>query len=302
MNFMNFLAFITWTVDPVAFGIGSMEIRWYGILLALGFVLAYMTLQQIFKKEEVPQKTLDNLSIWTIVWCIVGLRLGHFLFYEPEFLVAHPLQVLLPIDEEGHFIGYQGLASHGGAIAMILWLIYFAYTRKLNFFWLIDRLTIAIPIAAAFVRLGNLMNHEIIGSVTTVPWAFNFIYGGYDSDGSPIAGTFRHPSQLYESIVYFLLFVGLTVYYFRFAKGKVAPGRTTGIMILVIFTARFFIEFLKADQVMKEANMVLNIGQKLSIPMILLGIGFLVYSFVKKDKIPVYGGPKEKIEPKEKKK
>lgn len=299
---MNLLAFITWTVDPVAFSIGSMEIRWYGILLALGFVLAYLTLQQIFKTEEVPQKTLDTLSIWTIVWCIVGLRLGHFLFYEPEFLVAHPLQVLLPIDEDWHFIGYQGLASHGGAIAMILWIVYFAYTRKLNFFWLIDRITIAIPIAAAFVRLGNLMNHEIIGSVTTMPWAFNFIYGGYDSDGSPIAGTFRHPSQLYESIVYFLLFVGLTVYYFCFAKGKVAPGRITGIMLLVIFTARFFIEFLKADQVVKEANMVLNIGQKLSIPMILLGIGFLVYSIIKRNNIPVYDGPKEKPAPKSEKK
>ena len=298
----NLLAFITWTVNPVAFSIGSMEIRWYGILLALGFVLAYMTLQQIFKEEEVPQKTLDTFSIWTIVWCIVGLRLGHFLFYEPEFLIAHPLQVLLPIDEEGHFIGYQGLASHGGAIAMILWIIYFAYTRKLNFCWLIDRLTIAIPIAAAFVRLGNLMNHEIIGSVTTVPWAFNFIYGGYDSDGSPIAGTFRHPSQLYESLVYLLLYAGLTIYYFRFAKGKVAPGRITGIMLLVIFTARFFIEFLKADQVVKEANMMLNIGQKLSIPMILLGIGFLVYSFIKKDKIPVYDGPKEKPTSKSEKK
>ena len=245
---------------------------------------------------------MDTLSIWTIVWCIIGLRLGHFLFYEPEFLIAHPLQVLLPFDEDWHFIGYQGLASHGGAIAMILWIVYFAYTRKLNFFWLIDRITIAIPIAAAFVRLGNLMNHEIIGSITTVPWAFNFIYGGYDSDGSPIAGTFRHPSQLYESIVYFLLFIGLTVYYFRFSKGKVAPGRTTGIMILVIFVGRFFIEFLKADQVTKEANMVLNIGQKLSIPMILLGIGFLVYSFIKKDKIPVYDGPKEKPSSKSEKK
>ena len=297
---MNLLAFITWTVNPVAFSIGNMEIRWYGILLALGFVLAYMTLQQIFKKEEVPQKTLDTFSIWTIVWCIVGLRLGHFLFYEPEYLVAHPLQVLLPVDEEWHFIGYQGLASHGGAIAMILWLVYFAYTRKLNFFWLIDRLVIAIPIAAAFVRLGNLMNHEIIGSVTTVPWAFNFIYGGYDSDGSSIAGTFRHPSQLYESIVYLLLFIGLTVYYFRFAKGKIPPGRATGILLIVIFTARFFIEFLKADQVAKEATMMLNIGQKLSIPLILLGIAFLVYSFVKRDKIPVYDGPKENTTDKKK--
>ncbi len=286
-------AFITWTVDPVAITLGSLEIRWYGILLALGFVLAYLTLQKIFAKENVPQKTLDTFSIWTIVWCIVGLRLGHFLFYEPEYLVAHPLQVLLPVDEDWHFIGYQGLASHGGAIAIILWLVYFAYSRKLNFCWLIDRLTIAIPIAAAFVRLGNLMNHEIIGCVTNVPWAFNFIYGGYDSDGSSIAGTFRHPSQLYESIVYFLLYVGLVVYYFKFSKGKIAPGRTAGIFLIVVFTARFFIEFLKADQVAKEATMLLNIGQKLSIPLVLIGIGFLVYSFVKKDKIPVFPAQKE---------
>lgn len=297
----SILGYITWTVDPVAFSIGSMEIRWYGILLALGFVLAYITLQQIFKKEEVPQKTLDSFSIWTIIWCIVGLRLGHFLFYEPEFLIAHPLQVLLPVDEDWNFVGYQGLASHGGAIAMILWIIYFAHTRKLNFFWLIDRLVIAIPIAAAFVRLGNLMNHEIIGSVTNVPWAFNFIYGGYDSDGSPIAGTFRHPSQLYESIVYLFLFIGLTLYYFRFAKGKVPPGLATGTLLVVIFTARFLIEFLKADQVAKEATMFLNIGQKLSIPMIVLGIGFLVYSFINRKKVPVYSGPKEKITSKEKK-
>ena len=137
MTFLNTLCTITWKVNPVAIHLGSVEVRWYGILLATGFLLAYYTLQQIFKTEKLSQKLLDKISIWTIVWCIVGLRLGHFLFYEPEFLVAHPLQVLLPIDEEGHFIGYQGLASHGGAIAMILWIIYFAYTRKLNFFWLI---------------------------------------------------------------------------------------------------------------------------------------------------------------------
>ena len=140
-------------------------------------------------------------------------------------------------------------------------------------------------IAAAFVRLGNLMNHEIVGSITNVPWAFDFMLA------EDPAGTFRHPSQLYESLVYLTLFIILMIYYFKFAKGNVPPGRTSGIMITTIFASRFFIEFLKADQVAKEADMALNIGQKLSIPLTLLGIGLLIYSIVKKEKIPHYVEP-----------
>ena len=278
----SILAFVTWSVDPVAYSIGSLQVRWYGILLASGFILAYLALQKIFKKENLSQKLLDHFVIWTIVWTIVGLRLGHFLFYEPEYLIAHPLQVLLPVDEQWHFIGYQGLASHGAAIAILIWLIYYTWTRKMNFCWLLDRVAIAVPIAAAFVRLGNLMNHEIVGSVANVPWAFDFMLA------EDPAGTFRHPSQLYESLVYLTLFIILMIYYFKFAKGNVPPGRTSGIMITTIFASRFFIEFLKADQVAKEADMILNIGQKLSIPLTLLGIGLLIYSIVKKDKIPHY--------------
>ena len=281
----SILAFVTWSVDPVAFSIGSLQVRWYGILLATGFILAYLALQKIFRKENLSQKLLDHFVIWTIVWTIVGLRLGHFLFYEPEYLIAHPLQVLLPVDEQWHFIGYQGLASHGAAIAILIWLIYYTWTRKMNFCWLLDRVAIAVPIAAAFVRLGNLMNHEIVGSITNVPWAFDFMLA------EDPAGTFRHPSQLYESLVYLTLFILLMIYYFKFAKGNVPPGRTSGIMITTIFASRFFIEFLKADQVAKEADMALNIGQKLSIPLTLLGIGLLIYSIVKKEKIPYYVEP-----------
>ena len=281
----SILAFVTWSVDPVAFSIGSLQVRWYGILLATGFILAYLALQKIFRKENLSQKLLDHFVIWTIVWTIVGLRLGHFLFYEPEYLIAHPLQVLLPVDEQWHFIGYQGLASHGAAIAILIWLIYYTWTRKMNFCWLLDRVAIAVPIAAAFVRLGNLMNHEIVGSITNVPWAFDFMLA------EDPAGTFRHPSQLYESLVYLTLFIILMIYYFKFAKGNVPPGRTSGIMITTIFASRFFIEFLKADQVAKEADMALNIGQKLSIPLTLLGIGLLIYSIVKKEKIPHYVEP-----------
>lgn len=270
------LCTITWKVNPVAFHIGSVEVRWYGILLALGFLLAYYTLERIFKTEHLSQKLLDRISIWTIVWTVVGLRLGHFLFYEPEMFKTAPWQIIFPVDQNWHFIGYQGLASHGGVIGIICFLIYYSWRHKINFLWILDRLAIAVPIAAAFVRVGNLMNHEIVGSITSVPWAFDFIYGGYD-----VAGTFRHPAQLYESFVYLSVFIGLAIYYFKFAKGKLAAGRTSGITLTVIFGARFIIEFFKEVQVESEINHVLNNGQWLSIPLIIIGIGLLIYSFVK---------------------
>lgn len=272
---LNTLCTITWKANPIAFHIGSLEIRWYGILLASGFLLAYYTLQKIFQTEKLSQKLLDKISIWTIVWTIIGLRLGHFLFYEPEQFITNPLEIILPF-HDGKFVGYQGLASHGAVIAIIGFITYYCWKHKINFFWLLDRLGIAIPIAAAFVRIGNLMNHEIVGSITNVPWAFDFIYGGIG-----VAGTFRHPAQLYESFVYLMVFIGLTVYYFRFAKGKVAAGRTSGITLTVIFVARFIIEFFKEVQVQSEVGHALNNGQLLSIPIILVGVALLVYSFVK---------------------
>lgn len=272
---MNTLLAVTWKANPIAFHLGSVEVRWYGILLATGFLLAYFTFQKIFKVENVSQKLLDKISIWTIIWTIVGLRLGHFLFYEPEQFITNPLEIILPI-HDGKFVGYQGLASHGAVIAILLFIIYYTWRHKINIFWLLDRLGIAIPIAAAFVRIGNLMNHEIVGSITDVPWAFDFIYGGLG-----VAGTLRHPSQLYESIVYLLVFLGLAIYYFKFAKGKVAAGRTSGITLFVIFTARFIIENFKEVQVAREVGHALNNGQILSIPIILIGLGLLIYSFVK---------------------
>ena len=280
------LNFITWTVSPELISIGSFAIRWYGLLLALGFYFAYLTLSKIFKTENVSQQLLDKLAIWCIVWTLVGLRLAHFIFYEPQFLIHYPLQVFLPFDEEWNFIGYQGLASHGAVIALILFLTYFAWKHKMNALWLLDRLCIVIPIAAAMVRLGNLMNHEIVGSITTVPWAFNFTHGGDE-----VAGTFRHPSQLYESLVYFSLFIFMLIYYFKITKGNIPAGRTIGILLTVIFTARFFIEFVKEVQVKSEVGMTLNIGQWLSIPFIIIGLGFLIYSFICKNNIPHYIEP-----------
>jgi len=283
------LNFITWSVSPELFSIGSFSVRWYGLLLALGFFFAYLTLSKIFKTEKLSQQLLDKLTLWCIVWTLVGLRLAHFLFYEPQFLLNHPLQVLLPFDEHWNFIGYQGLASHGAVIALILFLTYFAWKHKMNALWLLDRLCVVIPIAAAMVRLGNLMNHEIVGSITAVPWAFNFTHGGYG-----VADTLRHPAQLYESLVYFALYIFMFIYYFKITKGNMPAGRTMGILLTVIFTARFFIEFVKEVQVESEIGMTLNIGQWLSIPFIIIGLGLLIYSFINKNNIPHYVEPKPK--------
>ncbi|MDX9891190.1 MAG: prolipoprotein diacylglyceryl transferase [Bacteroidales bacterium] len=276
-------AMVNWTVNPIMFTLGTLQVRWYGVLLATGFYLAYLTLQRVFKNEHLSQKLLDQLSLWTIIWTLVGLRLGHFLFYEPEQFIENPLLVILPFDAEWNFVGYQGLASHGAVISLIIFLSYFAWKHKMNPLWLLDRLCVVIPIAAAFVRLGNLMNHEIVGSITDVSWAFNFTKGGIG-----VADTFRHPAQLYESAVYFLLFCFMIVYYFKKTKGKIVAGRTTGILLFVIFTARFIIEYFKEVQVAKETEMTLLIGQWLSIPFIVIGLVLIVYSIIKKDQIPVY--------------
>ncbi len=280
---MNTLTFVTWTVDPVLFSLGSFQLRWYGLLLAFGFFLAYVTLKKIFEHEKISIQLLDKLSIWTIIWTLIGLRLGHFLFYEPEYLMAYPLQVLLPFDENWNFVGYQGLASHGAVISLIVFLSYFAWKHKMHPLWLLDRLCVVIPVAAGFVRLGNLMNHEIVGAITEVAWGFNFTHGGIG-----IADTIRHPAQLYESLVYFALYFCMIFYYFKIAKGKLPAGRTMGLLLTVIFTARFFIEYVKEVQVAKELDMTLLIGQKLSIPFMVIGIGLIVYSFVKKNNIPTF--------------
>jgi len=298
--FSSLIAYVTWRVDPVFFSLGPFQIRWYGLLLALGFLFAYLTLQQVFKVENLSSKLLDKLSVWTIVWTIIGLRLGHFLFYEPEYFIEAPLQVFLPFDKDWDFVGYQGLASHGAVISLILFLTYFAWKHKMNAFWLLDRLCIVIPITAALVRIGNLMNHEIVGKITDVSWAFDFTKGGYTSAGELITGTLRHPTQIYEASVYFLLFLFMVIYYFKFTKENVPQGRLTGILLFVIFTARFIIEFYKEIQIEKEGTMVLDIGQKLSIPFIIIGLGLIIYSYIKKGAIPHYIESKNVVEERKK--
>lgn len=256
---MEILSFIHWNASPELFKIGPLSLRWYGLLFALGFVLGYLIMQKIFIKENKSQKDLDALTVAMILGTVIGARLGHCLFYEPAYYLSHPEKIL--------FVWEGGLASHGGAIGIFIAL--YLYIRKrphINFLWLLDRLTIVTALAACFIRLGNFFNSEIYGAPSDLPWAVVFIR----VDDVP-----RHPSQIYEALAYFLIFVYLFIYYKR-NYNKLRNGFMFGMFLVLVFGFRFFVEFLKAPQVEFETQMLLNMGQILSIPFIVLGVYFLI--------------------------
>jgi prolipoprotein diacylglyceryl transferase len=273
------LNYITWNANPIIFKIGAVRVGWYGLLFAAGFFLAYLVFQRIAKNEKIDQNLIDKFSFLTVIWTVVGLRLVDCLFYHWAYFQNHILEIFIPFQETANgweFTGFAGLASHGGTAAIILFVLYFSRKHKMSLLWLLDRLSIAIPLAAAFVRCGNLMNSEIVGSITDVSWAFIFMHDtAYCCEP-------RHPAQLYEAMVYLSLFAYQMWYYFKHTKGHIPAGRSVGTLLTVIFTFRFFIEFIKANQVAFEDKMVLDMGQWLSIPFILLGISFLYYSLAKK--------------------
>ena len=271
------LNYIIWNADPIIFKMGPLRVGWYGLLLATGFAIAYLVFQKIAKNEKVDLNLIDKFSFLTALWAIIGLRLVDCLFYNWDYYQHHLLEIVIPFREtaEGwEFTGFSGLASHGAVIAIILFVLYFSRKHRMSELWLLDRLAIAIPLAAAFVRCGNLMNSEIIGTATTVPWGFVFMQLG---ETEP-----RHPSQLYEALVYISLFAYQMWYYFKHTKGHIPAGRSVGTLLLVIFTARFFIEFIKEVQSDFETDMFFHMGQWLSLPFILLGAVFMYYSFTKK--------------------
>ncbi|MBR5028411.1 MAG: prolipoprotein diacylglyceryl transferase [Bacteroidales bacterium] len=261
---------VHWSADPVIFHIGSFGLRWYSLLFATGFILAYFILLKMFRREEVNTNYLDKLTIYCFIALLVGLRLGHCIFYEWGYYKNHLLEMVLPFNfETGKFTGYQGLASHGGAIGILLGLWLYCYKTKINPVWVLDRLVIVIPLVGAFVRCGNLMNSEIYGVETSLPWGFI-----YERNHETVP---KHPTQLYEALSYMIIFASLLIYYVS-KKGKIRPGMSFGIFLTALFGIRFLIEFIKNDQVDFEASMTLNMGQWLSIPFILAGIVFIVLS------------------------
>ena len=266
---------VHWSADPVIFHIGSFGLRWYSLLFAVGFISAYFILLKMFRRESVNPSYLDKLTIYCFIALLVGLRFGHCIFYEWSYYKDHLLEIVLPWNlETGEFTGYQGLASHGGAIGILLGLWLYCYKTKVNPVWILDRLVIVIPLVGACVRCGNLMNSEIYGVETTLPWGFI-----YERNHETVP---KHPTQLYEALSYLIIFASLLIYYVR-KKGKIRPGMSFGIFLTALFGIRFLIEFIKQDQVAFEQGMTLNMGQLLSIPFILAGIVFIVLSA--KDKL-----------------
>lgn len=259
------LTYIHWSPDPEIFRIGSMAVRWYGVLFALGFIFGYIILQRMFKMEGVPIKLLDSLTTYMIIGTIIGARLGHCLFYEPDYYLAHPMKILA--------VWEGGLASHGAAIGIILALILFSYLKKKPFLWVVDRIVIVVALAGFLIRMGNLMNSEIFGHVTSLPWGFYFLRA---SDPKEALDP-RHPTQIYEGLSYLLIFFYLIWYYYH-KKGAPEHGFLFGMFLILVFGVRFFLEFLKEPQVGFEATMSLNMGQLLSIPFVLVGIFFVVRS------------------------
>jgi len=250
---------ITWSVSPEIFHIGPISIRWYGFLFAMGFVLGYIILGKIFGKEKKSKNDLEQLAVYVIFGTVIGARLGHCLFYNPEYYLSNPIEILK--------VWTGGLASHGAAIGIIFSIYLFGKKKKdMNMMWVLDRVVIVIALAGCLIRLGNLFNSEIIGKAAEVPWAFIFT----SVDDIP-----RHPSQLYESIAYLIIFlILLMVYQKKFPN--LQQGLLFGLFLTLIFSFRFFVEFFKEVQEDFEASLTLNMGQLLSIPFVLIGIYFLL--------------------------
>ena len=370
-------SFIIWSGSPELFSLGPVTLRWYGLLFALGFLVSQQLLAYMYRKEGKPEPEVDNLTIVMVVATILGARLGHVIFYQPELFLSNPLGVLLPFEfsPEFKFTGLQGLASHGGAIAILLGLYLYARRKKQSYLVILDRIVILVAITGAFIRLGNYFNSEIIGKPTEKPWGvvfssrlvqllefqtevnnpvesavvvrdtttrtdtdmlampgavpltlyvffkpdiqeedlrfymnsraknyvsqlpdffydnplqaldFTFVkQGNAYSAKARLVGIARHPAQLYESISCLLLFIALFWYWNRH-KNNLPPGRIFGIFMVVLWALRFAYEFLKENQESFEASLPLNMGQILSIPLLIAGVVILIRSFRKSPEV-----------------
>ena len=263
------MLYITWNPDETAFSIGGFSFRWYSLCWLMGLILAYFIVRKLYKEAKIKDELFDPLFIYCFLGILVGARLGHCLFYEPDYFLSsfeHIIEMFLPIhkvaDGSWKFTGYEGLASHGGTLGLMLALIIYCKRTKISLWRVLDFIAIATPITACFIRLGNLMNSEIIGKATDVPWAFIF----QKIDDIP-----RHPGQLYEAIAYFIFFF-IGWWFYRHKPEKVGTGFFFGLCLTLIFTFRFFIEFTKENQVDFENSLPLDMGQLLSIPFIIIGV------------------------------
>lgn len=270
---------VAWQWDPVFIKLGDLEIRWYGVMWAVGILLAERIVWGICKHEGLPRRTVDSAFLWVVLGTFIGARVGHCLFYEPETYLPEPWRILTDIRD-------GGMASHGATIGIIVGILGFTRRNHLPFIWGLDRIAIVAPLSGAVIRLGNLFNSEIVGKTTDSALGFLFVrhdnpeafyqYGG-DVPASILAEIpARHPAQLYEALCYLLTFGIILWFYYRKDIGRRRPGLIFGMAMIGIFLTRFFIEFLKERQVAFESAMTLDMGQWLSLPFIALGIYMIV--------------------------
>jgi phosphatidylglycerol---prolipoprotein diacylglyceryl transferase len=273
------LNYFHWNPDPEIINIFGISIHYYGLLFVSGLILCIYILGWIYKRENLPSENLEKLSIYGMIGILVGARLGHCLFYEPSYYLSHPLEMILPItfhpDGGIKFIGYQGLASHGGVLGILIALYFYSRKTKHPMIDTIDLIGVVSGVSFGFIRLGNFMNSEIIGIPTTKPWGVIF----ERVDNIP-----RHPTQLYEAISYFIIFTVMIILYKKM-RDRLKNGFFFGLASVLFFTARIVIEFVKENQVGFENKMAFNMGQLLSFPYIVVGIGFIIYGLWKTKKL-----------------
>lgn len=261
---------IYWNIDPVIFWItDSFPLKYYGLFFVTGILLAYQVGRRIYERENVSIEKLDKLLTYIVIGILVGARLGHCLFYEPQYYLSNPLEIFLPIAKingEYEFVGFQGLASHGGGIGVVIAIIWYSRKYKTNMLWILDRVAVATPITGALIRLGNFMNSEIYGKPTNGNWGVVF----QRDDLIP-----RHPTQLYEASAYILIFF-LLWWIYKSKETARKNGFIFGIFLVLLFLVRFIIEFFKENQVDFESQLIFNMGQILSIPFVLVGLTLII--------------------------
>jgi prolipoprotein diacylglyceryl transferase len=261
--------YINWDFNDEIISIFGFPLKYYGLLFASGLLLCMYILKGIFKAEKLSNEAHEALFMYGIIGIFVGARLGHCFFYDFDYYSQHLLEIVLPIQKNAngvyHFIGYAGLASHGGTIGLLLVLYFYSKKYQIKYLMLLDLIAVVAPLGAAFIRFANLMNSEMIGNPTTMPWAFIF----RRVDNIP-----RHPAQLYEALSYLLIFVSIFIIY-KANTIKIGNGFYFGYAITLIFIMRIVIEFVKIDQVEFENGMLLNMGQLLSIPFLIVGLYFI---------------------------
>ena len=277
---MNILSYITWNPSLEVFSIGAFSIRWYSLMWLIGLAMAYLMVRWLYKKQNIPNEKFEPLFIYCFLGILVGARLGHCIFYQPDYFLTSWkgfVEMLLPIKitaDGWHMTGYQGLASHGGTLGLILALLLYVRHFKVPVWTVLDNIAIATGITACCIRIGNLMNSEIVGKITdeSLPWAFWFV----QNDG-PQNVVLRHPGQLYEAIAYALLFLIMIILYKKMPQ-KVGTGFYFGLCLAYIFTFRFFIEYFKEVQEAFEQGLPFDMGQILSIPFIAIGVYCMIKS------------------------